>query len=94
MPTDLAAKSGLTPDQVQVSEKYGGGFPANVEGLHHLHCLNLLRKSLYYNFDHYHELGEGAFKNDDIILRFHVCMSTPTLPPHSLRRFRQLPFHS
>jgi hypothetical protein len=39
VPTELAARSGLGLDQVQVSEKYGGGFPANVEGLHHLHCL-------------------------------------------------------
>jgi hypothetical protein len=34
-----AAKSGLKPDQVQISKKYGGGFPANVEGLRHLRCL-------------------------------------------------------
>ncbi|TKA50314.1 hypothetical protein B0A49_11075 [Cryomyces minteri] len=46
--------------------------PANVEGLHHLHCLNLLRQSLYYNFDYYHKRGEGAFVNNDAILRFHV----------------------
>ena len=39
VPDDLAAQSGLLPDQVKVSEKYGGGYPANVEGLHHLHCL-------------------------------------------------------
>ena len=56
-----------------MAEKYGGGFPANVEGLHHLHCLNLLRQSLYYNFDYYREKGEGAFRNDDIILKYHVC---------------------
>ncbi|KAH8594659.1 hypothetical protein B0O99DRAFT_513547 [Bisporella sp. PMI_857] len=72
VPQELAAKSGLTPDQVQVAVKYGGGYPANVEGLHHLHCLNLLRQSLYYNFDYYHALGQGAFKNDDRILHFHV----------------------
>ena len=76
VPISLAAKSGLTEDQVQVSPKYGGGFPANVEGLHHLHCLNLLRKSLYYSFEHYHELGQGAFKNDDRILKFHISMSS------------------
>jgi Mycotoxin biosynthesis protein UstYa len=34
-----AEKSGLLQDQVRISEKYGGGFPANIEGLHHLHCL-------------------------------------------------------
>lgn len=65
-------KAGLVEDQVKVSPKYSEGFLANVEGLHHLHCLNLLRKSLYYNFEHYHSLGLGAFKNDDYILRLHV----------------------
>lgn len=39
VPPDLAAQSGLLPDQVKINEKYGGGFPANVEGLHQLHCL-------------------------------------------------------
>jgi hypothetical protein len=29
----------LLPDQVKINQKYGGGFPANVEGLHQLHCL-------------------------------------------------------
>ncbi|KAF2655712.1 hypothetical protein K491DRAFT_704461 [Lophiostoma macrostomum CBS 122681] len=41
-----ADRTGLRSDQVKVSDYYGGGFPANVEGLHHLHCLNLLRKAL------------------------------------------------
>lgn len=39
IPADQAEKSGLLPDQVKISGKYGGGFPANVEGLHQLHCL-------------------------------------------------------
>ena len=39
VPAEEAAKSNLLPDQVKISDKYGGGFPANVEGLHHLHCL-------------------------------------------------------
>lgn len=80
MPSSLAEKAGLAQTQVQVADKYGGGFPANVEGLHHLHCLNLLRRSLYFNFDYYHERGEGAFKNDDRILRYHVSkLSLPVL---------------
>ncbi|KAH8821828.1 hypothetical protein F5884DRAFT_769163 [Xylogone sp. PMI_703] len=69
---EKARGSYLSPDQVQISDKYGGGWVANVEGLHHLHCLNLLRKSLYYNYDYYHNLGKGAFKNSDDIVRFHV----------------------
>jgi hypothetical protein len=39
IPSEDAEKSGLAADQVKINEKYGGGFPANVEGLHHLHCL-------------------------------------------------------
>lgn len=39
VPLDEAEKTGLRHDQVKISAEYGGGFPANVEGLHHLHCL-------------------------------------------------------
>ncbi|KAH8897452.1 hypothetical protein GQ53DRAFT_887984 [Thozetella sp. PMI_491] len=65
-------EAGLTPSHVQRSEKYGGGFFVNVEGMHHLHCLNLVRKSLYYNYDYYKKLGTHAFKNDDQVLQLHV----------------------
>ena len=73
VPQELGEKVGLAADQVQVNEKYGGGFPANVEGLHQLHCLNLLRQGLYYNIDYYREKGEGAFQNKELILKKHVC---------------------
>ncbi|KAL3423001.1 tat pathway signal sequence [Phlyctema vagabunda] len=72
VPESEAAATGLQPDQVKINQKYGGGFPANVEGLHHLHCLNLVRQSLYYNHDYYKAKGEGAFTNDDNIVRYHV----------------------
>lgn len=72
VPASEAANSGLRLDQVKISPKYGGGFPANVEGLHHLHCLDLLRQALYFNYDYYHAQGHGAFKNGDHIVRFHV----------------------
>jgi hypothetical protein len=66
-------RSGLTPKtHVHISPQYGGGYPANIEGLHHLHCLNLLRQALYYNYDYYHALGAGAFSNADHVVRFHV----------------------
>ncbi|KAJ6442740.1 tat pathway signal sequence [Purpureocillium lavendulum] len=65
-------KSGLKPHFVQRAKKYGGGFMVNLEGLHHLHCLNLVRKSLWFNYDHYKELKQHAFKNDGEILRLHV----------------------
>jgi hypothetical protein len=72
VPVEQAAKSGLKPGQVQINPKHGGGFPANVEGLHHLHCLNLLRQSLDYNIDYYRSQSKGAFVNDDNIVRKHV----------------------
>lgn len=39
VPTEEAERSGLAADQVKIKDKYGGGYPAHVEGLHHLHCL-------------------------------------------------------
>lgn len=94
MPVEQAKQSGLAPDQVSINEKYGGGYPANVEGLHQLHCLvsgrtksrdpnanaiikNLLRQTLHWNYDYYHGLGQGAFKNDDFIVRRHTSKYTP-----------------
>ncbi|KAK3386123.1 hypothetical protein B0H63DRAFT_450107 [Podospora didyma] len=50
-------KSGLTDAHVQRSEKHGGGFFVNVEGLHHLHCL---------------KLGKGAFSNSQYIVQLHA----------------------
>ena len=44
----------------------------NVEGLHHLHCLNLLRKALYFNVDYYRDLGQVEFLNNATIVKLHV----------------------
>lgn len=79
---------GMPKDFVKISEKHGGGYPVHVEGFHHLHCLvsrhtytrsnhmltsqNLLRQTNYYNYEHYRDLGQGAFKNDEFIVKRHV----------------------
>jgi hypothetical protein len=73
IPADEAIKSGIAKDQVHIKEKYGGAYPANVEGLHHLHCLNLLRQSLPWNIDYYKEKAEGPFSNPEHILKVHIC---------------------
>jgi Mycotoxin biosynthesis protein UstYa len=39
IPAEEGARSGLTDSHVKINDKYGGGFPANVQGLHNLHCL-------------------------------------------------------
>ncbi|KAF2104698.1 hypothetical protein NA57DRAFT_70906 [Rhizodiscina lignyota] len=72
IPKEHASNFGLTKDHVKIKEKYGGGFPANVEGMHHLHCLNLVRQALYYNVDYYREKGQGAFKNKEYVVKVHV----------------------
>ncbi|KAI1003967.1 hypothetical protein K3495_g4243 [Podosphaera aphanis] len=72
VPTHQAIRSGLKPSQVQINPTYGGGFPANVEGLHHLHCLNLVRQALFFNVEYYRGQGKGAFLNDEYIVRHHV----------------------
>ncbi|KAF2640645.1 hypothetical protein P280DRAFT_369227, partial [Massarina eburnea CBS 473.64] len=72
IPPEEGEKTGLRPDQVKVASVYGGGYLANVEGLHHLHCLNLLRKSLKWNYKYYQQQGKGAFSNSEYIVRYHV----------------------
>ncbi|KAF2676276.1 hypothetical protein K458DRAFT_322434 [Lentithecium fluviatile CBS 122367] len=72
IPAEEAEKTGLRLDQVKVAQVYGGGYPANVEGLHHLHCLNLLRKTLKWNYDYYEKQGKDAFVNSEDIVRYHV----------------------
>ncbi|KAK7966833.1 uncharacterized protein PG986_001110 [Apiospora aurea] len=78
IPLSEGPASGLTPHHVQVSPEHGGGYFVNVEGLHHLHCLNLLRKGLWYNYEYYRALGLHAFKNEEPILQLHVshCLDT------------------
>jgi hypothetical protein len=39
VPESEARAAGITQNHVKIADKYGGGYPANVEGLHHLHCL-------------------------------------------------------
>ncbi|KAF7194302.1 Cyclochlorotine biosynthesis protein O [Pseudocercospora fuligena] len=72
IPSSIAQSVGIDLDQVQVNDKYGGGYPANIEGLHHLHCLNLLRQTLHWNYPYYQALGQGPFKNEDFIVKKHA----------------------
>lgn len=74
-----AARAGLTKNHSRRNTKYGGGYPVFFEGLHHLHCLDLVRQSLYYNYDHYLERGAGPFSDPPEVLHWHVCMSQQPL---------------
>ena len=69
---EAARRSDLNKDHARRAKKYGGGIPVYVEGFHQLHCLDLLRKGLYYNYEYYHSRGEGAFGDPEYIQRYHV----------------------
>ncbi|GIZ47978.1 hypothetical protein CKM354_001105300 [Cercospora kikuchii] len=72
IPAEKARQAGLKYDQVQLSDKYGGYFIAYFFGIHQLHCLNLLRQALWFNYDYYVQKGEGAFINNATVLKTHV----------------------
>ena len=40
-----AKRSGITSDQAKIRKEHGGGYSANLEGLHHLHCLVICQYS-------------------------------------------------
>lgn len=42
---------------------------------------NLVRQGLWFNYDYYSQLGLGAFKNNDEVVRLHVSKSYPTTKP-------------
>lgn len=49
IPPHLAQPLGLKPNQhVHAREKFGGGYVANLEGLHHLHCLVCLMHFMHF----------------------------------------------
>ncbi|KAG9229919.1 hypothetical protein BJ875DRAFT_386313 [Amylocarpus encephaloides] len=79
IPEDKAESYGIGPGFVKRRKDQGGGFFANVEVFHHLHCVNLLRKGAYFNYDHYHKEGLGPFEDDEQTVRNHVAHCTDIL---------------
>ncbi|RFU32373.1 hypothetical protein B7463_g3987, partial [Scytalidium lignicola] len=79
IPVEEVERSGISPDRLKVGEKNGGpGYPVIVEALHQLHCLNLLRQSIHFNYNYYRNLGKGAFANNEDSLKLHIghCLDT------------------
>lgn len=72
VPKDRASYYGLDPGHAQYLESQGGGYPVLFEFEHHLHCVNLLRQSLHWNYDYYTARGEGPFVNTPDIVKTHV----------------------
>lgn len=79
MPEHLAEKFGLNPGLAKVTPELGGGFPVLFEFEHHLHCLNILRQSSYWAYEHYKEEGKGIFGHPEQGVRQHVNHCTDIL---------------
>ncbi|KAH7077437.1 hypothetical protein FB567DRAFT_596604 [Paraphoma chrysanthemicola] len=80
---DQALRAGLTSGvHLKYKDEFGGGYPALIKGFHHVHCLNLLRQSLYWNFGHYQAEHKLAFGDDFPLLKHHIH--------HCLDSLRQL----
>jgi hypothetical protein len=74
VPREIATKAGPTNKHVQIRKDYGGRFPANLEGIHHFQCLNMLRLSSYYNYEFHKAMRKGVFTNNEPILESHIRM--------------------
>ncbi|KUJ08320.1 uncharacterized protein LY89DRAFT_789131 [Mollisia scopiformis] len=56
IPVDEAAQFGIREGQVKRVIEDGGGYMADVMVFHNLHCLNLIRQTSRWNWDHYSAL--------------------------------------
>ncbi|ETN46244.1 uncharacterized protein HMPREF1541_00428 [Cyphellophora europaea CBS 101466] len=76
VPEHLGERYGLKQGHAKIDPKLGGGFPVLFQFEHDLHCLNLMRQALYWNYDHYVAQGEGPFAGTPYVIERHVghCM--------------------
>ncbi|KAF2772217.1 hypothetical protein EJ03DRAFT_267267, partial [Teratosphaeria nubilosa] len=72
VPEKDGPRFGLDTRMAKRLQRQGGGYVALSEGMHHLHCVNLLRQSSYFNYQYYRDLGEGPFVNNDSVLEKHL----------------------
>ncbi|KAL9533407.1 UstYa family oxidase [Sphaerulina musiva] len=67
-----ALKAGLRPEMAHLNPEYGAEYPVHVEAIHGIHCLNNLRRSLYWNYEYYRDTGIGGYNISDSRLRIHT----------------------
>ena len=72
VPEARGKEAGIDHSAVKVEAAQGGGYLTNVQALHHVHCLNMLRQVLPWNVDYYRSNGTGVFENTEPIVRLHV----------------------
>ncbi|GAD96058.1 hypothetical protein PTT_11356 [Paecilomyces variotii No. 5] len=72
IPEDQGERYGLSKSHVKRRPEAGGGYPVYLEAMHHLHCLNLLRQTSYWNYEYYLKEGKGPFVNSEPVIKFHA----------------------
>lgn len=65
-------RAGIPKGNAKFPLDRGGGFLAEVQVFHQLHCVNFLRKGLWFNYDYYDKLGTAEFSNDEEVRRLHA----------------------
>ncbi|WPH04776.1 Hypothetical protein R9X50_00767100 [Acrodontium crateriforme] len=81
--TEQALKMGIDQNKiVRWPPASGGGYLLSLETFHQLHCVNLLRKTSYWNFDYYHARAE-------VEQDFQHLDQLPTHVDHCLEMVRQ-----
>ena len=63
---------GFSSGMVKRRASDGGGFVAQMEVFHQLHCLDTLRQGLYFNYDYYHTNRRGVWERSDAVVRKHM----------------------
>ncbi|KAG2032724.1 hypothetical protein BDR03DRAFT_969352 [Suillus americanus] len=59
-----------SPSTARYPDEYGGGYMANVEVIHQLHCIDMLRRASW--GDHDNSLGHGSHESHDSFWRIHL----------------------
>ena len=72
VPEHDVARVGFSSGMVKRRASDGGGFVAQMEVFHQLHCLDTLRQGLYFNYDYYHTNRRGVWERSDAVVRKHM----------------------
>ncbi|KIM94343.1 hypothetical protein OIDMADRAFT_184418 [Oidiodendron maius Zn] len=72
IPEEDVKRVGFSTGMVKRRAADGGGFVAQMEVFHQLHCLDTLRQGLYYNYNYYHENRQGVWGRSDAVVRKHM----------------------
>ncbi|KAI9735458.1 MAG: hypothetical protein M1818_006464 [Claussenomyces sp. TS43310] len=72
IPEEDAERIGFSPGMVKRRASDGGGFIAQMEVFHQLHCLDTLRQGMYFNYDYYQANRKGVWERSDAIVRKHM----------------------